>query len=105
MERYIMFLNWKDQYCENDQSNLKIKCHPYQTTNDIFHRSRIKNSRFIWKHKRSQLAKQILKKKNGAGVINLRDFRLQTKLQSSRQYGTSTQAEIQTNGTRWEVQS
>ena len=74
-----MFLNWKDQYCENDQSNLKIKYHPYQTTNDIFHRSRIKNSRFIWKHKRSQLAKQILKKK-GAGVINLPDFRLQTKL-------------------------
>ena len=45
MERYTMFLDWKNQYCENDyttQSNLQIQCNPYQTTNDIFHRTRIK---------------------------------------------------------------
>ena len=46
LERCTMFLDWNDQYCENDyitQSNLQIQCNPYQTTNDIFHRTRINN--------------------------------------------------------------
>ena len=41
-----MFLGRKNQYCENDyttQSNLEIQCIPYQTTNGIFHRTRINN--------------------------------------------------------------
>ena len=41
-----MFLDWKNQHCENDyttQSNLQIQCNLYQTTNGIFHRSRAKN--------------------------------------------------------------
>ena len=40
-----MFLDWKNQHCENDyttQSNLKIQGNPYQTTNGIFHRTRTK---------------------------------------------------------------
>ena len=46
LERYTMFLDWKNQQCENDyttQSNLQIHCNPYQTTNGIFHRIRTKN--------------------------------------------------------------
>ena len=42
-----MFLDWKNQHCENDyttQSNPQIQSNPYQTTNGIFHRTRIKNS-------------------------------------------------------------
>ena len=46
METYTMFLDWKNQHCENDyttQSNLQIQCNPYQNTTGIFHRTRTKN--------------------------------------------------------------
>ena len=46
MERYTMFLDWKNQHSENDsttQSNLQIQCNLYQSTNGIFHRTRTKN--------------------------------------------------------------
>ena len=46
MEKYTMFLNWKNPYCENDyttQTNLQIHCNAYQTTNGILHRIKTKN--------------------------------------------------------------
>ena len=45
MERHTMFLDCKNQHCENDyttQNNLQIQCNPYQITNGIFYRARTK---------------------------------------------------------------
>ena len=77
-----MLLGRKNQYCENDcttKHNLEIHCDPCQITNGIFHRTRIKISQFIWKHRSPQIAKAVLRKKNGAGGISLPDFRLYDK--------------------------
>ena len=46
MEKYTLFMDWKNQYSENEyttQSNLQIQCNTYQATSDIFHRTRTNN--------------------------------------------------------------
>ena len=77
-----MFLGRKNQYCENDYTtkhNLQIQCDPYQITNGIFQELEQKISQYIWQHKRPRIAKADLRKKDGAGGINLPDFRLYYK--------------------------
>ena len=74
MGRYTMFLDRKNQYCHNDyttQGNLQIQCNPYQ----IFTELQQKILQFVWRHKRPQIAKAILRKKNRAGGIRLPNFR------------------------------
>ena len=73
-----MLLDWKNQYCDSyytTQSNLQIQCNSDQTTNGIFHRSRTK---CLTIHMQTQktLNSQSNLEKNGAGGINLPDFRL-----------------------------
>ena len=82
MERYSMFLGRKNQYFENDYTikyNLQIQCDPYQITNGIFHRTRIKNFTIHMETQKTLNAKAVLIKKDGAGRINLPDFRLYYK--------------------------
>ena len=61
------------------QGNLQIQRNPYQISSGIFHRNRTKKSQNLYRHKRLQIAKTILKKKNRAGGIRLPDFRLYCK--------------------------
>ena len=56
-KEYTSFLDWKNQYSENDyttQSNLQIQCISYQTTNSILSRFRTKVFYNLWKHKDSE---------------------------------------------------
>ena len=77
-----MFFDWKNYCYEYDysaQSSLQIQCNAYQITNGIFHRIRIKLSQFVWKCKRPQIPKPILRKKNRAEGLRFPDFRLYYK--------------------------
>ena len=46
MEKYMMFVDWKNQWSENTyttEHNLQIQCNPYQANNSIFHRTKTNN--------------------------------------------------------------
>ena len=82
MERYTMFLDRKNQYCENDyttQSNLQIQCNPYQITSGMFYRTRTKNLKICMETEKTPNSQSSLEGKNGAGGIRIPDFRLYYK--------------------------
>lgn len=63
-----------------------------------------KSLQFVWKHRRPQIAKAIVRKRNGAGGIRLPELDYTEKLQSSKQDGTHTKTETETHGAAQKVQ-
>ena len=77
-----MFLNWKNQYCENDyttQSNLQIQCNPYQITCGFFYRTRTKNLKICMETQKTPNSQSSLEGKKRSCRIRLPDFRLYYK--------------------------
>ena len=99
-----MFLNWKNQYCQNDyttQSNLQIQYNSYQATNGILHRTRTNNFTICMEiQKTSNSQSNLMEPEESTCLIS--DYT--TKQQSSRQYGTGTKTETQINGTKQKAQ-
>ena len=82
MERYFIFLGRKNQMVKMTilpNASYRFSVIPITLPMAFFTELEQKDSQFLWKHKRPRIAKSVLRKKDGHGGINLRDFRVYYK--------------------------
>ena len=90
-----MFLSRKNQYCKHDYTTnaiYRFNVTPIKLPMAFFTELEPKISQLIRKHKRPQIAKAVLRMELEESSFLTSDYT--TKLQSLRQYGTGTKAEI-----------
>ena len=103
-----MFMDQNDQYNENEyttQSKLQIQCNAYQATNGIFHRTRTNSFTVCMEIQKTwNSPKQPCQRRMELEETTYMTSGYTTKLQSSKQYGTGTEAEIQFKETKQKAQ-
>ena len=65
MEKYTVFMDWKNQYGENEhttQSDLQIQCNPCQAPMVFFTELEEIISQFVWKYKKTSTSQSNLEK-------------------------------------------